>query len=78
MAEVDVINLSDVSLVEVPSYEHLEKVFGWRQDLALLEDSSELFGRDMAGLGSVVVLELWLNQDSAVFNLKSNGVNQFL
>ena len=76
LAEVDVVHFSDVALVKVLSNQDLEQVFGWWEDLALLEDSSELLGSYMAVLRAVVVLELWLDQDSIVLYLSSNSRKQ--
>ena len=72
VAEVDIVNLSDVSLVKVVSNEDHEEVLGRWEDVHVLQHSSELLSSDMAALGSVIILELWLDQDSVVLDLLSD------
>ena len=60
-AEHEVIDLSNVTLVQVLSNEELEKLFGWWDERKLLHHSSELLGGDMAVLSFIVILQLWLD-----------------
>ena len=70
--EFEVVDLSDVTLIEVLSEEELELWLREWNELEGLENSSELLGGDVAALGPVVILELWLDQDSLIHNLCSN------
>lgn len=60
-AEHEVIDLSNVTLVQVLSNEELEKLFAWWDEGKLLHHSSELLGGDMTVLSSIVILQLWLD-----------------
>ena len=68
MAELKIVDFSHISLVEVFSNENLEQIFARWKDIAFFKDSSELLGGNVATLGSVIILELWLDQDSLIFN----------
>lgn len=72
MAETEIVDLSNISLVEVLSNEDLEELLAWWEDIALLQNSSKLLGSNMAALGLIIVLQLRLNQDSLVLNLVSH------
>ena len=80
-AEFEIVHLSDIALIKVLSKQQLIQPFSWRDELELLEHASELLGSDMAALRSIVVLELWLDEDALVYNFKSNRSkegNQFI
>ena len=72
-AELEVVDLSDISLVKVLPDKELEEILIRRDDLELFHHSSELLHSDVAGLGSVIILELWLDENSLVDNLSSDG-----
>lgn len=72
-AELEVIDFSHISLVEVLSKKQLEEVLLWWNETELLQDPSELLGCNVAALGSVIVLELWLDENSLINNLSSNS-----
>jgi hypothetical protein len=59
--ELEVVDLSNVSFVQILSNEQLEEFFTRSNERELLHDSSELLTGDMAAIGSVVILERWLN-----------------
>lgn len=71
-AEHDVIDLSNISFVQVLSKEQLEELLSWWDEGKLFHDSSELLGRNMAALSSIIILQLRLDKDSFVCNLCSN------
>lgn len=75
-AELEVVDLSDVALVEVPPQQKLVQVFRRREQVALLQHSSELLGGHVAALGAVVVLELGLDQDPLVLDFSAEGGEQ--
>jgi len=72
-AELEVVDLSDVSLVQVFSNQKLEETLSFRNDLQFFQSSSELLHSDVARLGSIVILERWLDENSLVSNFSSNG-----
>jgi hypothetical protein len=59
--ELEVVDLSNVSFIQVLSNEQLEKFFSRCNERELLHDSSELLTGDMATIGSIIILERWLN-----------------
>ena len=64
-AEVDVVNLIEVSLVHVSTQEHLSDVI-WGGNSQQVEDTEELRLRDVTVLGDVKVLEDWFQVNSHV------------
>ena len=72
-AEFEVVDLSDVSFVQVFSNQKLEETLSFRNDLQFFQSSSELLHSDVARLGSIVILERWLDENSLVSNFSSNG-----
>lgn len=68
-AELEIVDLSNVALVEVFSQENLEQVLRWWNKSKLFQNSSELFSSDMATVCSIIILELRLNENSLVNDL---------
>ena len=58
--ELKVVDLSNVSFVQILSNKQLEEFFTRSNELELLHDSSELLTGNMAAIGSIVILERWL------------------
>ena len=75
-AELEVVDLSDISLVEILSNQDLEKLFPWWKQIQLLHDTSELLNGDVAAVSSIIILELWLDEDSLLDNFSLDGVQQ--
>jgi hypothetical protein len=59
--ELEIINFSNISSVEIFTNQNLEKLLLWWNQIQLLHNTSELFNGDMAAICSVIILELWLN-----------------
>ena len=59
--ELEVIDLSNISFVQVLSNKQLEEFFSRSNERELLHDSSELLTGNMATISSVIILERWLN-----------------
>jgi hypothetical protein len=72
-AEHEVIDLSNISFVQVLSNEQLEELLSWWDEGKLFHNSSELLGRNMAALSSIIILQLRLDKDSFICNLGSNS-----
>lgn len=68
-AELEIVDLSNVTLVEVLSQKNLEKVLTWWNECKLLHDSSELLSSNMATISSIIILKLWLNENSLIVDL---------
>jgi hypothetical protein len=47
LAEVEIVNFSDVTLVKILSNKNLVQFFAWWKKSTVLEDSPELFGGDV-------------------------------
>lgn len=75
-AEFEVVDFPNISFIQVLSKEKLEKTFFWWDEAKFLEDSSELFGGDMAWFSSVVIGQLWFNENSLVDNFSSNSTKE--
>jgi hypothetical protein len=75
-AEHEVIDLSNISFVQVLSKEQLEELLSWWDEGKLLHDSSELLGSNMAALSSIIILKLRLDKNSFVLNLCSNSIQK--
>lgn len=71
-AKFEVVDFSDVSFVEILSNQELIEVLSWWNDLQFLEHSSELLSCNVAALGPVVVLELWLDENALKANLSAD------
>jgi len=72
--EFEVINLSDIAMVQIFFNEKLEEIFRWWNQFQFFHNSSKLFDSYMATFGSVIVLELRLYHNSLVNDLNSNGL----
>ena len=72
-AEHEVIDLSNISFIQVLSNKQLEELLTWWNERKLLHNSSKLLGRNMAALSSIIILQLRLDKDSFVHNLCSNS-----
>jgi len=66
MAELEIVDLSDISFIEVLSDQELVSSLVWWDKLQLLHNSSKLLSGYMAAIGSVIILELWLDKNSFV------------
>lgn len=73
MAEFEIVDFSDISFVEVLSDQELVLILAWWNKLQLLQYSSKLLSGNMAAIGSVIVLELWLDKNSFVHYFGLNG-----
>jgi hypothetical protein len=67
--ELEVVNLSNISLIEVLSQKNLEKFLTWWNEFELLQNSSELLSRNMATICSIIILKLWLDENSLIVDL---------
>jgi len=67
--ELEVVNLSNISLIEVLSQKNLEKFFTRWNEFELLQNSSELLSRNMATICSIIILKLWLYENSLIVDL---------
>jgi len=76
VTELEVVDFSDVSFVEVLSEEQLEHFLIWRDQFQFFENSPELLRSDVAALGSVVVFELGLDENSFVLDLRPNRAQE--
>lgn len=73
--EVSVVDLSNVSFIKILSKDKLEQILSWWNQSQLFQDSSKLLTGDVLAIGLIIVLELWLDQDSSIFNFSSNCFN---
>lgn len=71
-AESEIIDFSNVALVQVFSNQKLEELLRWWDEAELLHDSSELFSSDVTAISSIIILELRLDEDSFVNDLNAN------
>ena len=71
-AEHEVVELSDVTFIQVLSNEKLEQLFRGRDQTCLLHGSSELLNSNMTALGLVEVHELRFDKNSLVLDLASD------
>ena len=67
--ELEVVNLSNISLIEVLSQKNLEKFLTWWNEFELLQNSSELLSCNMATICSIIILKLWLDENSLIVDL---------
>ena len=72
-AEFEVIDFSNIALIEILAQQKLKQGLRWRNELKLFKHSPELLSSNMAALGPVVVLELGLYEDSLECNLRAHG-----
>ena len=77
-AELEIVDFSDISFVEIFSQEKLEKWFFRRNETQFFKNTSELFSCDMATACSIIVLELRLDKNSLVSNLSLNCTEKIL
>lgn len=73
MAEFEIVDFSDISFVEVLSDQELVLFLVWWDKLQLLQYSSKLLSGNMAAIGSVIVLELWLDKNSFIHYFGFDG-----
>ena len=64
LAEVEVVDLLSVSTVAVTASDQVENLLAGRHDVQVFHDAKELLGRDVLRLGTVEVLEAWLEEHS--------------
>ena len=64
LAEMEVVDLLSVAAVAVTARDQVEQLGARRHDIQVFHDAQELLRRDVLRLGSVEVLETWLQQDS--------------
>lgn len=72
-AELEIVHFSNISLIKVLSKQNLIQFFGWWDDLKFLEYAPELLGGNVAALSSIVILELWLDENTFESDFASNG-----
>jgi len=70
--ELEIVDFSNVSLVEVLPEQKLIHFFSWWDNLKFFENTSELLSGNMAALSSIVILELGLNKYTFVYNFSSD------
>lgn len=75
-AEFEIVDFSNVSFIEVFTQKKLIQVLRWRDDLKLLENSSELLSSDVAAVGPIVILELWLDEHTLEVDFLLDGAKQ--
>lgn len=78
MAEFEIVDLSNITLIEVLSDQKLVLILTWWDKLQLLEDSSKLLSGNVAAIGSVIVLELWLDKNSLIHYFGLDGHQKYV
>jgi len=74
--ELEIVDLSDVSSVEIFPDQNLEELLLWWDQIQFLHDTSELLNSDVAAVGPVIILELRLDQDSLLDNFSLDSVQK--
>ena len=78
VAEFEIVDLSDITFIEVLSDQELVRSLVWWDKLQLLHNSSKLLSGNMAAIGSVIVLELWLDKNSFVHYFGFDGHQKYV
>ena len=74
MAELHIIDFSDVTTVKVLADKQLEERLGRRDEPQLFQNTAELLGGDVRASGLVVALELRLDENTFIRDLRADDL----